>query len=104
MLVAMFNETGKTIDFSKMDPKEAVKQIVIGKSVTLYVEDFVVSVADGVVAALQVGAPGDTPQVATKSDVSPDTVNNLLALTIDDTASYDGIEEFFSDFPLRFVP
>jgi len=103
MLVAMFHKDGKTIDFGSMEPSEAVKKIVIGKPVSIWTADIVVSSSNGTIAALEM-VPDGPPKVAIKNGVSPDTVNNLLALLIDDEASYDGIEEFFDDFSIRFVP
>ena len=106
MLQAMFVKTGKTVDFSNMIPDIAVKEIVTGEAVTLFLEDVVVTadIETGSIAALEACFGDISPKVAIKHNVEPGLIKNLLTLAIDDTASYDGVEEFFSDFPVRFVP
>lgn len=100
MLKAMFVKTGKTVDFSEMTPEEAVKEIVIGEDVTLYMADSVVLFRGTTVAAMDCF----DPVIGIKRDVSAELQKKLMTLAIDDTASYDGIEEFFADFPVRFIP
>lgn len=106
MLQAMFVETGKTVDFSEMTPGEAVAKIVTGKPVTLFLADLVVTtdIEKGSIAALEAGFGDFTPKVAIKHGVEPDLIKRLLTLAIDDEASYDGVEDFFSDFGVRFIP
>lgn len=106
MLKAMFIKDGRTIDFSKMDPKKAVEEIVTGDDITLYLEDIVVSVykETGTIAALDCGGTTTSPSVAVKHGITEGMMKSLLTLAIDDSSSYDGVEDFFDDFPVRFVP
>ena len=100
MLRAMFVETGESIDFSDMPFSKAAELIVTGKPVTLYLADMVVSYNDGTICAMDTFAAN----VAIKRDVPEDLAKRLLTLAIDDEASYDGVEDFFLDFDVRFVP
>jgi hypothetical protein len=102
MLKAVFCARGESVDFSEMSPSEALKQIVTGRDLTLFIDDFTVlfSFSTGIIAALSTW----DPHVDIKGSIPVALMSSILALAIDDEQSYDGIEEFFEDFLIRFVP
>jgi len=104
MLQITFVKTGKTVDFSLAVPSHVVSDQIREnrEPMMIHLEDCVVAVDydSGSIAALNVLEV----DCAKKTGLSPELIENILALAINDKESYDGIEEFFSDFPVRFIP
>jgi hypothetical protein len=104
MLQITFVKTGKTVDFSADEPADVVANLIRGnrEPILVHLEDVMVA-ADyetGTMAALnQLDV-----DCARKTGISPQLIEDLLALAINDEESYDDIEEFFEDFGVRFVP
>jgi hypothetical protein len=110
MLTLCFTLSGNEVDLQELDQEEleGVKLTALAwlrqpDALALYIEDhtvaFVPAPAGILVSALD-RVTGDVARKLTTLTVA----ENLLLLAMDDTSSYDGVEQFFSNFGVRFVP
>ena len=96
---AILSKSGKAISLDGLSPEEAYAKLEGDDPLTVYASDIVVTFRGGYVSALDTFSG----KVARKEH-TPEVGERLLKLLIDEDAAYDGVEEFFSDFPVRFVP
>jgi len=104
MLQITFVKTGKTHDFSDFEKKDVALNLIRGNREPLcfHLEDCTVAVNydTGSIAAIN----QLEVDCAKRTGIDAQLIENIMVLAIDDEQSYVGIEEFFADFPIRFVP
>jgi len=114
-IYAILSRSGKAVSLDALTPEEAYALLERDEPLTVYTADMVVMFRGGAgpfaqeCDLLQKGGyisaiDTFTGKVARK-EPTPEMGERLLRLLIsEELDSYDGVEEFFSDFPVRFVP
>ena len=104
-MYAILSKRGEVVSLDGLSPIEAYLKLTGDDPLTIYAADLVVHFRGGYISALDTF----TGEVAKKSH-TPEMGERLLKLLISDNedwvrlVSYEGAEEFFADFPVRFIP